>query len=242
MLLCYSCSSSYNTFNSVNSDETFNNIVIHNISFNSSLIVFEGNKIIVQDTIINQGKNSANNFWIKYYLKDKDGQKTYLGERHINTLDSGNTNTNGTELKIPDKIIPKNQTSAKYNIIAYIDASNTSHDANENYNHKQTDKTIEINITRPIYITSDGITNNKTDTQRIDDIVAGLEKKGAIAENYGLGPNTHMMFLKINVPKNALVVDLYGGACAGTIWEMGGNYYNSIKGTRKVYSIWIKTK
>ena len=98
-----------NTVDSVISGENLNNIVIHNISFNDNLKVFEGNKIVIQDTIINHGKNSANNFWIKYYLKDKNEQRIYLGERHINKLNSGKTDTKETELKIPEKIIPKNQ-------------------------------------------------------------------------------------------------------------------------------------
>jgi hypothetical protein len=42
-----------------------------------------------------------------------------------------------------------------------------------------------------------------------------------------------------NVPQSALVVNIYGGACAGTIYAMTQSYYLSIKGARKVFSIWI---
>jgi len=65
---------------------------------------------------------------------------------------------------------------------------------------------------------------------------------GLIAVNYGLGPNKHYNILKnISIPQNALIVDIYGGACAGTIWEMTQSYYKNLVVNRSVFSIWIGT-
>ena len=51
--------------------------------------------------------------------------------------------------------------------------------------------------------------------------------------NYGLGPNFHYTVLKdSNEPKNAIIVNVYGGVCAGTIWEMNTKsykYYRAIE-------------
>jgi hypothetical protein len=93
---------------------------------------------------------------------------------------------------------------------------------------------------RPVYITSDNIINTLTDTNRINTIVNSLEALGLTAENWGLGPNTHYSVLEDStIPANALIIDIYGGACAGTIYEMGQNYYKALVGTRKVFSVWL---
>ena len=91
---------------------------------------------------------------------------------------------------------------------------------------------------KPIYITSDRITNDATDNSRINSIVKGLVSLGIYAKNWGLGPNTHVQVLQSShVPKDALIVNIYGGACAGTLYEMGSSWYMGIKGDRKVFSI-----
>ena len=93
---------------------------------------------------------------------------------------------------------------------------------------------------RPVYITSDNIINPTTDINRINAIVKALTDLGVTAVNWGLGPNTHVAVLQDSkVPKNALVVNIYGGACAGTIYEMGLNYYKNWAGSRKVFNVWI---
>src|SRR5690606_27465777 len=38
-----------------------------------------------------------------------------------------------------------------------------------------------------------------------------------------------------NVPKNALIVEIAGGACAGTIWEKGTTWYKNLAGNKKVF-------
>ncbi|WP_286242096.1 pseudomurein-binding repeat-containing protein [Methanobacterium ferruginis] len=97
-----------------------------------------------------------------------------------------------------------------------------------------------LSLYKPVWITSDNINTNAVDMERMNDIVEALRTWGVNAYVYGLGPNTHYSVLQSSsVPQNALVVNLYGGACAGTIYEMGANYYYAIKGSREVYSIWI---
>jgi hypothetical protein len=94
--------------------------------------------------------------------------------------------------------------------------------------------------TRPVYITSDNINGVTADMNRINAIVNGLKALGLTAINWGLGPNTHNTVLQSSqVPSNALVVDIYGGACAGTIYEMGLSYYKKLVASKKVFCVWI---
>ena len=94
------------------------------------------------------------------------------------------------------------------------------------------------NANRPIYITSDNINNSAVDNARINSIVNGLKALGLKAYNMGLGPNKHDTVLTSGtLPSNALVVDIYGGADAGLIKEMGSAWYKSIKGARTVFSV-----
>ena len=92
---------------------------------------------------------------------------------------------------------------------------------------------------RSVYITSDNINNPTTDNKRINAIVDVLRNMGIHAYNMGLGPNSHMTVLKSSsVSKNALIVDIYGGADAGLIKEMGSTWYKDLKGTKKVFTLW----
>ena len=90
----------------------------------------------------------------------------------------------------------------------------------------------------PVYITSDNIISKTSDNARINSIINGLKALGIKAYNMGVGPNYHISVLQSSkVPKNALVIDIYGGACAGTLKEMGSSWYKTIKGTRNVFSV-----
>ena len=94
------------------------------------------------------------------------------------------------------------------------------------------------NANRPIYITSDNINTSTTDNARINSIIAGLKTLGLTAFNMGLGPNKHDTVLTSGtLPSNALIVDIYGGVDAGLIKEMGSAWYKTIKGAKKVYSV-----
>jgi len=100
--------------------------------------------------------------------------------------------------------------------------------------------TSVVSQARPVYITSDYINGSTTDTNRINAIVNGLRALGINAYNAGLGANTHYSVLQnSSVPANALIVDIYGGADAGVIYEMGQSYYKKLVGTRKVFSVWM---
>jgi hypothetical protein len=94
------------------------------------------------------------------------------------------------------------------------------------------------NANRPIYITSDNITNTVADNARINSIISGLRALGLTAYNMGLGPNKHDSVLTSGaLPSDAVVVDIYGGVDAGVINEMGSAWYKSIKGARTVFSV-----
>lgn len=93
---------------------------------------------------------------------------------------------------------------------------------------------------RTVYITSDNINGVTTDTNRINAIINGLKALGINAINAGLGTNTHYSVLQSSsIPANALVVDIYGGADAGVIYEMGQSYYKKLVGSKKVFCIWV---
>ena len=101
-----------------------------------------------------------------------------------------------------------------------------------------TDNIPEDTINRPIYITSDDISSKTADNARIEDIILRLKALGINAYNVGVGANTHITVLQSHkVPKDALIVNIYGGACAGTLNEMGTKWYKNIKGTRKVFTV-----
>ena len=100
--------------------------------------------------------------------------------------------------------------------------------------------TSVVSQARSVYITSDYINGATTDMNRINAIVSGLKALGINAYNAGLGANTHYSVLQnSSVPANALIVDVYGGADAGVIYEMGQSYYKKLVGTRKVFCVWI---
>ncbi len=105
---------------------------------------------------------------------------------------------------------------------------------------------LKINMfySKPVYITSDNINNKTADNARINKIIAGLNALGIKAYNMGIGPNTHVKVLQNTaVPQNALIIDIYGGADAGTLNEMGQSWYKKVKGARSVFSIfWPPSK
>ena len=98
-------------------------------------------------------------------------------------------------------------------------------------------------LAKPVWLTSDNILNTNEDLtrdiQRLYTIVNLLRSWGVDANVFGVGPDTQNGVLRASyVPQNALVVDIYGGACAGTIYAMAGGYYQGIIGSREVFTIW----
>ena len=124
---------------------------------------------------------------------------------------------------------------------ASINAACIDNSTNSTTNQICSNNTKSTKIVRQVYITSDNIISKTCDTNRINAIIKGLKAKGISAVNCGVDPNKHISVLKSNIPSNALVVDIYGGACAGTIYEMGKSYYKAWVGTKKVFSVWLPT-
>ncbi len=98
---------------------------------------------------------------------------------------------------------------------------------------------IKAGIKRPVYLVSDNISGKTKDQERLTNLCAKLKAKGLSCTVYGIGPDKKNAVLKNSkVPQNAVVVDIAGGACAGTIWEKGQAYYKKWKGSRKVFMVW----
>jgi hypothetical protein len=200
-----------------------------------------GATIIVSNTIKNIGNTAVSGFWVTYYMiSSTTNTSTYLGERFISSLAAGTSNQQNTQLTIPLTI-----SSDNYSIMVIADGTNIIKESNENNNFMNSPSKVNIIATtnsRPIYITSDNINNTLADNTRINNIVVALQQLGLFAVNYGLGPNSHYnVLLNVTIPQNALIVDIYGGFCAGTIWEMNQSSYKYYKGSRDVFSIWINT-
>ena len=155
-------------------------------------------------------------------------------DANINTNDKLLNEKDVTTVNAAYKYKTTNSTAISESQSKQINEPNQTNTDNNNSNgvEKQT---------RPVYITSDNINSISEDNDRINTIVAGLKAKGVYAVNYGIGPNEHDAVLQDQVPDNALVVDIYGGACAGTLYEMGTPWYKETKGDRKVFTIFYHT-
>jgi peptidoglycan hydrolase-like protein with peptidoglycan-binding domain len=92
---------------------------------------------------------------------------------------------------------------------------------------------------RPVVICSDNINGIAVDKKRIQDICDILTSKGLKCSYFGIGPNTHISVLTASsTPKNAVVVDIVGGADSAMIKEMGSTYYQNIKGDKIVFTVY----
>ncbi|HEY0196192.1 MAG TPA: hypothetical protein VGC02_01335 [Methanobacterium sp.] len=74
-------------------------------------------------------------------------------------------------------------------------------------------------------------------------MVSALSNLGVKAYNYGVGPQAHLTVLSNkNVPKNALIVEIFGGADAGVIYEKGTTWYKNLLGAgRKDFVVFYNT-
>ena len=225
-------------------------VIIHNSPSTQDLTVTDviapttgvkGATIIVPNTVKNLGNTATSGFWVTYYLiSSTTNACTYMGDRYINSLAAGASDKQNTQLTIPTTI-----SSDNYFIMVSADSTGIITESNENNNVIYSPTKVNIidaTNYRPVYITSDNINNTLVDNNRINNIITALQQLGLFAVNYGLGPNEHYSILEnITIPQNALIVDIYGGFCAGTIWEMNQSYYKYYKGSRSVFSIWIDT-
>lgn len=201
-------------------------------------VIFRNKTIKISSTLKNLGKNPCKNFYMDYFLKSADtGLNVYIGSIRVVGLGSLESRVINSSFNLPKKI-----NNSEYYVRVVLDSTNVLNETNKTNNVVYSQKKSSVVTGRPVYITSDHIKNNTTDNSKVDAIVKGLEKMGLYAVNYGLGPNKHYSVLKnVKVPENALIVNIYGGACAGTIWEMAQPYYKKALGSRKVFSIWINT-
>jgi Pseudomurein-binding repeat len=101
-----------------------------------------------------------------------------------------------------------------------------------------TSKTASEGGLRPIYIISDLINSNSVDNTRINTLVSELKKLGLIAYNMGVGTDNIGILQNSKIPSNALIVQICGGACAGTIKEVGTTWYKNLVGSKKLFYVW----
>ncbi len=168
--------------------------------------------------------------------------ETSPNEPQIQPKIDSNINTNDQLLN--EKDVTTVNAAYKYKTINSTAISESQSNQIKKQNQTNADDNNHNNVkkqTRPVYITSDNINSISEDNGRINAIVAGLKAKGVYAVNYGIGPNEHDVVLQDQVPDNALVVDIYGGVCAGTLYEMGTPWYKETKGDRKVFTIFYDT-
>ncbi|MGZ7068192.1 MAG: pseudomurein-binding repeat-containing protein, partial [Methanobacterium sp.] len=100
--------------------------------------------------------------------------------------------------------------------------------------------TSVVTQARTVYLTTDYINGYTTDMNRLNTIANALRAMGLNVINYGVGSNTHYSVLQAaSIPATALVVDMYGGADAALIYEMGSSYYKKLVSTKKVFCVWM---
>jgi len=86
------------------------------------------------------------------------------------------------------------------------------------------------NAAIPVFINTDNIYSKTKDLQMMKDIKTYLDKRGYIVTIGGIGPNYHYSQLE-NVAKNGYYMPIFGGACAGTLYEM--YHYDHFKNVLK---------
>jgi hypothetical protein len=90
---------------------------------------------------------------------------------------------------------------------------------------------------RPVYITSDIISNSAIDNARINSLVSALKSLGVSAFNYGTPGKLWLLLNDKSVPSNALIVEIAGGADAGSIKEKGGAWYQGLLGDKEDFIV-----
>lgn len=101
---------------------------------------------------------------------------------------------------------------------------------------------------KPVVITTDVIQDDATDMTRMNTIKQGLNNKGIPCIIYGIGPNTSNAVLTaqytpdgIPIPKDCLVVNMFGGAAAGVIAEMGEKWFKYYLGDKTIFLVYYDT-
>jgi len=98
----------------------------------------EGDRILVQDTVRNQGNRPVSvNLEVSYVLSKNwsiDGSDIFLGSRAINVLGAGESSVASTALTIPKKEV----STGRYFVLAKVDGANTVNETDEKNNVRPT--------------------------------------------------------------------------------------------------------
>ena len=117
-------------------------------------------------------------------------------------------------------------------------------------NQKVEPNIISINkpTYKPVVLTSDVIQDEVVDMQRMTAIKQALNNVNIPCIIYGIGPNTSNEALTANytldgipIPKDCLVVNMFGGAAAGVIAEMGERWFKYYLGDKTIFLVYWDT-
>lgn len=96
-----------------------------------------------------------------------------------------------------------------------------------------TTDTSSGSLTRDVYVTSDNIKGSSKDKAMMETVCNKINSSGYTAHNMGIGPNKHCTVVK-SAPDYTYVVNIYGGACATTLKEMGSSYFKNWQQHKKI--------
>jgi hypothetical protein len=101
---------------------------------------------------------------------------------------------------------------------------------------------------KPVVLTTDIIQDTPTDNMRMNTIKQALNDKGIPCIIYGIGPNTSNEAITakytldgIPIPKDCLVVNMFGGTAAGVIEEMGERWFKYYLGDKTIFLVYFDT-
>ena len=106
----------------------------------------------------------------------------------------------------------------------------------KNWNQITGEGTTYKNL-RPVYITCDLISNTRVDTARNNALATALQKLGVKAVNYGVKGAVWNLLKDNSVPRNALIIEILGGADAAYIKEKGSAWYQNALGSKKIFLV-----
>lgn len=84
-----------------------------------------------------------------------------------------------------------------------------------------------------VYICTDNIHSKTKDANMLSIICDALDAAGFTSHNKGIGSNLHCTVVQ-SAPDDSIVVNVYGGACATTLKEMGSTYFKKWQGNKKI--------
>ena len=175
--------SSNSTNKTIKADLIVSKVVVHGSAV-------RGCNMAVNNTITNIGKASAGAFWVKYYLKTNPTSKKYLiGQRYINGLKAGASNTQNTQL-----YIPTDMQRGSYLVMASADATQNIVESNKTNNNRYS---APIKVVGPTYmildkhVGGDVLKNHEINSYipktSFAKTIFRLEKSGSVLLKFGNG-------------------------------------------------------